>query len=532
MRAEKKLQVLLEMRPALDGFAGIPQETRLLFRGLCMIDSVEIQGLLQTSLRFLAPGMEDPRQSGTNYAESTRLNCYSRVIVSMDSKPSKEPFDVAMLYLKRRRVAYALTFSTLVFRGKRRVKTSIFESRFFENYIWQTLFAKTLPAADFELVTARNYRVCTVPWNILQSAGLNSRKFVGKPVYPLLDTKGTDILIAQTPYPARVDKNTALVVRYHDALPIFMPHAFANKSRHQATHFHALQSNVESGAYFACVSESTRQDLVRIFPQAAERTVTIHNMVSHHFFDEDSSPERVQNIVRSRLNLQVPAAHAELRGLTDREVFYEKHLDVSRFKYLLMVATIEPRKNHGRLIAAWEIVRAEIDPAIKLVIVGNMGWDVELIMKEMRTWIDQGAMFVLNNVPAADLRVLYRHAAATVCPSLAEGFDFSGVECMRCGGVAIASDIAVHREVYADAAEYFEPHSTLSLVTALKKVLYEPSAKQVREELHARGKGVSSRYLPDTILPQWDLFLKRVARGEKTINTTTASGDIEVCDCE
>jgi len=63
-------------------------------------------------------------------------------------------------------------------------------------------------------------------------------------------------------------------------------------------------------------------------------------------------------------------------------------------------------------------------------------------------------VFLLNNVPADDLRVLYRHAAATVCPSLAEGFDFSGVEAMRCGGVVLASDIPVHREVYQDAAHY------------------------------------------------------------------------------
>lgn len=526
MKSEQKLQVLLEMRPALDGYAGIPQETRLLFRGLCMIDSVEVEGLLQTSLRFLASGMTEKRQAGTEPAESARLHRYSRVIVSMDSKPSKEPLDVVMLYLKRRRAAYALTFSTLL-PGLRKVKTSVFESRYFEDYIWQALFAKTLHAADFALVTAKNYRVCTVPWNILQSAGLNSLKFVSKLVYPILDTQGTDIFIAQTPYPARVDPNTALVVRYHDALPVFMPHAFANKARHQATHFHALRSNVQSGAYFACVSESTRQDLLRIFPEAADRTVTIHNMVSHHFYDEDSSAGRIPQVIRSRLNLQAPEAHPEFRGLSEQEHFYKQHLDEQPVKYLLMVSTIEPRKNHSRLIAAWEIIRAEVDPSLKLVIVGNLGWDVEPIMKEMRTWIDRGALFVLNSVPAADLRVLYRHAAATVCPSLAEGFDFSGVESMCSGGVAIASDIAVHREVYANASEYFEPHSTVSLVGAIKKVLYDPHASQVQEELRARGKEVSLRYSPDTILPQWELFLKRVANSEKVTDVLSTAGDLQ-----
>ena len=29
------IRILFELRPALEGYAGIPQETRLLFRGLC-----------------------------------------------------------------------------------------------------------------------------------------------------------------------------------------------------------------------------------------------------------------------------------------------------------------------------------------------------------------------------------------------------------------------------------------------------------------------------------------------------------------
>lgn len=40
----KKIKVLLEMRPALEGFAGIPQEVRLLFRGLHRILSPKVVG--------------------------------------------------------------------------------------------------------------------------------------------------------------------------------------------------------------------------------------------------------------------------------------------------------------------------------------------------------------------------------------------------------------------------------------------------------------------------------------------------------
>lgn len=506
LNSESKLNVLVEMRPAFDGYAGIPQETRLLFRGLSMLPTVELEGLLQTSLRFLAAGTNEKRQVVSGSADHVRLNRYSRVVISIDTKPSMTAWNEVVLYLKRRRVAYVLALASLL-PGMGRVKTSWFESFGFEDFIWRTLFSKTLPAADFARVTGQKFRVCSVPWNILQSAGLYSLKFSSKPIYPILDTQGADIFIAQTPYPARFDRKTALVVRYHDAFAVFMPSLFANKSRHQATHFNALKSNVESGAYFACVSDATREDLLRLFPGVKDRAVTIHNMVSHHYYYEDTPAERVPKIVRARLNLTAPEAHPAFSGVRDQEEFYKTHLGERPFNYLLMVSTIEPRKNHSRLIAAWEVYRAEVDSSMKLVIVGGLGWDVEPIMREMRTWIDQGELFVLCNVPADDLRVLYRHAAATVCPSLAEGFDFSGVEAMRSGGIVIASDIPVHREIYDDAAEFFEPYSTVSLAGSIRKVLRDQNASQAQEAFRINGETVSSRYLPENILPQWESFL-------------------------
>ena len=512
MKVKPRLQVLLEMRPAFDGYAGIPQETRLLFRGLCMTDSLEVEGLLQTSHRFLAAGTKNLREQETEASvAAVRFHRYSRVIISIETKPSTQFLDEVIRYLKKQRITYALTLSALLLPKSHKIETSRFGSRYFEDFIWRTLFAKTLPAADFSLVTARNHRVCSVPWNIMQTAGLNSLKFVTKPVYPILNTLGVDIFIAQTPYPARVDEKTVLVVRYHDAFPVFMPHTVANKSRHEATHYYALMSNVQSGAYFACVSEATRQDLLRLFPEVQDRAITIHNMVAHHFYEEDSSADCIPQIVRSRLNQLSSESSPEFISLDAQEQFYTRHLSIPSFNYLLIVSTIEPRKNHSRLIAAWEIIRAESDPAIKLVIVGSLGWDCEPIMREMRAWIDQGELFVLSNVPADDLRLLYHHAAATVCPSLAEGFDFSGVESMRCGGVVIASDIPVHREIYADAAEYFDPYCTASLVHAIKKTVYDQETLKTQEKLRVNGKKVSACYLPEIILPQWEKFLNRVA---------------------
>ena len=511
MGDDGKIKVLLEMRPALDGYAGIPQETRLLFRGLCTTDSIAVEGLLQTAHRFLPSGTSTGCPTPSESSNASNLHHYSRIIIALETKPSGKPLDVAVRYLKKQLTAYSLTLFSLLMPDKRTVKLTRFESHLFKDFIWRTMFEKTLPASDFEAVTNHDYRVCPVPWNILQSAGLNSLLFSSKPVYPLFDTQGADIFIAQTPYPARVAGNTTLVVRYHDALPVLMPHTIAHKSRHQATHYYALMSNVQSGAYFACVSEATRQDLLRMFPEVEGRSATIHNMVSHHYFDEPSPPEEIGQIIRARLNLQSADAHPNFATHRDQEDFYMQHVHTCPIKYLLIVSTIEPRKNHTRLIAAWRDVRSQKDPSLKLIIVGNLGWDTEPILREMRPWIDQGQIFLLHNVPADELRKLYHNAAATVCPSLGEGFDFSGIEAMRSGGVVISSDIPVHREVYANAAEYFDPYSTEDLAAAITKVLFSPDSRSICEGLRSHGNEVSSRYLPERVLPQWTTFLKQVS---------------------
>src|SRR5260370_35309541 len=102
--------------------------------------------------------------------------------------------------------------------------------------------------------------------------------------------------------------------------------------------------------------------------------------------------------------------------------------------------------------------------------------------------MERGDVFLLEDVPAADLRLLYKHARATICPSFGEGFDFSGVEAMKSGGVVAASDIPVHREIYDDAVEYFNPYSTPDLARAIAELI-GASQDVRRTDLVAKGSG-------------------------------------------
>ena len=176
----------------------------------------------------------------------------------------------------------------------------------------------------------------------------------------------------------------------------------------------------------------------------------------------------------------------------------------------LMVSTIEPRKNHALLMQAWETLRYSTHPHLKLVVVGNVGWDQAPVLQSFRPWAAAGELFWLNNVPAAELRALYTHAQATVCPGLAEGFDYSGVEAMKCGCPVAASDIPVHREIYDQAAVYFNTYSAADASHCIGQLL-SPQAQAQREQLRKQGLQVGQRYTESAILPQWAALFDRLS---------------------
>lgn len=509
-----KIRVLVDLRPALQGFAGIPQEVRLLFRGLCLDESLIIEGFLQRDSQTLHPGISSDIDASEEWHTAWRYHALAKVVISAsDEWDAERPKEGGTLqrFLRSLEKLWRSANHTSINLGK-------FKSRYFEDFIWRYLFAKTLPVDDFDTVTSKDFRICPLSWEDMQKFGLaNSQREV--PVYPRLQTDDFDLFIAQTPYPGIVSSNTSLIIRYHDAIPIFLPHTIPGKWEHESIHFNALLNNVASGAWFSCVSESSRQELLRVFPEAEHNAVTIHNMVSPQYYEEGSLSSEVRDIIRLRrsnaASVQDERANdyssisPKFHNASDEQSFYEQAL-AGELRYLLVVSTIDPRKNHATCLAAWQIVKRQIDPDLKLIFVGSLGWDYGHITKNLSVELKRGSLFLLDSVPASELRVLYRHAAATVCPSFSEGFDFSGVEAMRSGGIVVASDIAVHREVYETAAIYFNPYSEESLVRALKAAIYDAGAEYIRKELHDVGARISSRYLPENILPKWHVFLEKV----------------------
>lgn len=348
------LKILLEMRPALDGHAGIPQETRLLFSSLRSLPDFEVDGLIQSSTHVLAKGLPDNFEP-KDIPRHQQINRLSRIVVSLEQKQFN-PYAAAFWMVVRRILGL-------------RERLTRFSATQFYDFLWRRLFAKTLPIDAFASVTSADFRVARVPWTAMHKCALITNA-LGYALYPRLDTSAFKVMIVETPYPGIVSPQTRLLVRYHDAIPLLMPHTISDRAFHRASHYYALRNNVRHGAYFACVSDATRRDLISIFPEVEERAVTIHNMISPHYFPEESSSLRVPEIIFTRRNTKVQGGEKILKA--DRGGIGGDAID-----YLLMVSTIEPRKNHLTLLAAWEKLRTEHYSNLNLVVVGMLGWHTE-----------------------------------------------------------------------------------------------------------------------------------------------------------
>jgi len=126
-------------------------------------------------------------------------------------------------------------------------------------------------------------------------------------------------------------------------------------------------------------------------------------------------------------------------------------------RYILAVATLEPRKNLSSLIAAFAQLPDTLKRRYPLVIAGMRGWGDSVVTESLRNMIAKGEVRLVGYVPQADLPKLYAGARMFVYPSLYEGFGLPPLEAMACGVPVIASDRASLPEVVGNAGILTEP---------------------------------------------------------------------------
>ncbi|MDP3858103.1 MAG: glycosyltransferase family 1 protein [Stagnimonas sp.] len=507
------VRILMELRTCFEGFAGIPQETRLLFSAFLDMPALKVDGLINHTGQRLGKALE-PGGSYEGARTHKRYDRLSQFVASTLEPESRSGWAKAQETVLRELLPWGLAAKTKLGMD---LKLHRFDPAEYSDFLWETFFAASLPPNERGKIGATDYRTLSMPWRAMHRAGLVGGQAMSS--YPTVDTRGYDIVISQTPYPARLPQGSQLLVRYHDAIPMFQTHTIPTARFHAKSHYRALLDNA-SHAVFACTSNSVRKDLLTMFPALEKRSRVIHDVVSHSYSPEPVRVGAAAEIIRSRLNPKTEPRWGSSSGATSgsnsphlKAQFYEQHLLSKPLRYLLMVSSIEPRKNHMRLMRAWEALRMRGDSDLKLVFVGAIGWHVENLLNALKPWQERGALFHLSNVPVGDMRQLFAAAECVVCPSVAEGFDLSGIEAMLCGGAVAASDIPVHREVYGDSAEYFDKYSVSEIADCIGRLI-DPARKSERAALQQRGIAHAQQYKREVIAPQWGELFSRIRAGD------------------
>lgn len=186
--------------------------------------------------------------------------------------------------------------------------------------------------------------------------------------------------------------------------------------------------------------------------------------------------------------------------------------------YLLMVGTLEPRKNHAAALHALAQLKREGLPH-RLIIAGGRGWLFEPIRRLVDALELQQDVVFAGYVPTAELPPLYTGAACVLLPSLYEGFGFPALEAMACAAPVVCSNISSLPEVTGDAALHVSPHDPDALAAAVRLLVTQPA---VTAALRQRGPAQAARFRWENAAAATTALYRNVAlRGEGAFSTTS-----------
>jgi glycosyltransferase involved in cell wall biosynthesis len=248
-------------------------------------------------------------------------------------------------------------------------------------------------------------------------------------------------------------RNCESVITIHDLAFLLYPHFLTKES---ARYYGQIDQAVRRTDHIIAVSESTRQDTIKLLG-VPERKITVIHEAANPIYRRIDADEARRHVVKTY-------------GLDQR--------------YILFVSTIEPRKNLPGLLQAYRKLLDDYKCPERLVLAGSPGWLSEEVYQMVETLrLDDHVRF-LGRVPSEHLVYLYNAAQLLVHPSFYEGFGLPPLEAMTCGTPAIVSNVSALPEVVGDAALLIDPHDIEGLTVAMWRALTD---EDLRASLIAKG---------------------------------------------
>ncbi len=159
--------------------------------------------------------------------------------------------------------------------------------------------------------------------------------------------------------------------------------------------------------------------------------------------------------------------------------------------YILFIGTLEPRKNLGGLLTAYEQLVARGPKVPQLVIAGSeTPGSADDLRRVTRPPLSAHARYV-GYVPDAQRQALFEGAAALAIPSLNEGFGLPALEAMTLGVPVVAANRGSLPEILGDAGLLVDPDDPEAFADALAEAALDSERATT---LAARGVERSTRF--------------------------------------
>jgi glycosyltransferase involved in cell wall biosynthesis len=353
--------------------------------------------------------------------------------------------------------------------------------------------------------------------------------------------------IQQIPFlPFGRSKKTKYVVTIHDLAFKFFPKHFPLIDKLKINFYTNIA--VRRADKIIAISESTKQDLIRLYPEIDERKIEVvyHGFDRSNFQQKFNEGERAEFLKKwklgkqdARYKIQDTNKFQDVRynfqtNSKKQDIKYkQQYLGSEQVEYLLYVGAIQPRKDLVTLIRAFEKIKQDVNKlqdtrykaqlptnksqitryktqakynnevrpfpsarssltsssrpnlsSLKLVLVGEVAWKSESTIEAIGKSEFKEDIILTGRVDFKELAMFYRLAKIFVFPSLYEGFGIPLLEAMANETPVITADNSSLGEVGGDAVLKFESGNVGELTEQIKKLL---NNKKLQQEMVQKG---------------------------------------------
>lgn len=231
-----------------------------------------------------------------------------------------------------------------------------------------------------------------------------------------------------------------------------------------------------------CVSEYTRQSLLRHLQVSPEKTFTVHNCIHSRLSKRETGEI---------------TAHLANLGIDGRP-------------YMFYPANFWPHKNHRLLITAYGMyLSRNPDRRLDLVFTGALdGAQRDLKDQANRMGLKERIHF-LGYLAEDQLTSVWQRCSFLVFPSLYEGFGIPVLEAMQFGKPVLCSNVSSLPEVAGDAALYFDPRKPHEIVQCMERIVEH---QYLAASLVSRGYDRLSHFQTPAMVNNYLTRLKAVLR--------------------